>query len=120
MQSPEEIAVPLIVFSTLTAIIGLLLWYQLTKKREFLRFLSKQSEITPSAINALGRQYFSQRNDRRKAVFLILIAFALWSFSFIVEFPHRGNLDLNEAIYGLGLFPFFSGLAYLIIDRLER
>lgn len=120
MQNPEEIAVPLIVFSTLTIIVALILWYQLTKKREFLRFLSRQNTFSPSSINALGQQYFSKKNDRRRAVFLIVIAISFWCFSLIVEFPNRGNLNLNEALFGLGLFPFFSGLGYLITDWLER
>ncbi len=120
MQNPEEIAVPLIVFTTIISLVWLLLWYGLTKKREFLKFLEKQSDISPESIEALGKHYFSPRNERRRGIFLILLAVAFWGFSVVVEFPDRGNLNLNQAINGVGLFPFLSGIAFLIVDWLER
>jgi hypothetical protein len=53
-------------------------------------------------------------------VFSLLLAFAIWGFSFMADFPQNGNLDLNDAIFGLGLFPFCGGIAYLILTFVER
>ncbi|MEM9316429.1 MAG: DUF6249 domain-containing protein [Pseudomonadota bacterium] len=117
---PEEVLVPLIVFSTFVALVALILWYQLSKKRAFLRFVSKHDGISVEAIKTLGQQFFSPSSDLRRGIFLLGIALAVGGFSLAVDFPQRGNLDLNRALFGIGLFPFFAGVAHLILYRLER
>lgn len=119
-SSPEEVLVPLIVFSTVVLLVALILWYQLSKKKAFLRFVSEHDGISVDAIRALGQQFFSPSNDLRRGVFLLGIALAVWGFSLAVDFPQRGNLDLNHALFGIGLFPLFAGLAHLLLYRLER
>lgn len=120
MENSAEVLVPLIVFTSLILVLGLVLLYQFSKKRAFLRLLEKQGDIKPESIKATGSVLFSSNNDRRKGVFCVLIAFAIWGFSLLVDFHGNGNLDLNHALYGIGLFPFFGGIGYLILFLLER
>ncbi|RUO59549.1 hypothetical protein [Pseudidiomarina insulisalsae] len=115
----EGIMVPLIFFSALVLLVMLLLAYQLIKKRTFIRLLEKNSDMSPASIEAVGRYLFAPKNDQRKGVFMLVVAFAIWGFSWTAEF-RGGNLDLNDALNGIALFPFFAGVAYLILHYLDR
>ncbi len=119
-SSPEDVLVPLFVFSTIVLMTALIFWYQLSKKKAFLSFVRQHDGISVEAIRALGQQFYSPGSDLRRGVFLLCIALALWGFSLAVDFPQRGNLDPNRALFGIGLFPFFAGLAHLVLHRLEQ
>ena len=120
METNEEVLVPLIVFASFTVVIGMVLWYRIKRGQSFLRFLGDRQDVSAEAITALGDQFFSQRNDLRRGIFSLGLAFAFWGFSYAVDFPQNGNLDLNHAIVGLGLFPFFTGIAYLLLFKLDN
>ncbi|WP_416306536.1 DUF6249 domain-containing protein [Neptunicella sp. SCSIO 80796] len=120
MQGSEEVLVPLIVFTSITLIIGWILLYQFSKKQAFLRLLEKQPGLQPESIKAIGQRLFASNNDLRKGIFCVVIACAIWGFSLLTHFHSNGNLNLNHALYGIGLFPFFGGIAYLILYHLER
>ncbi|MDN7123451.1 hypothetical protein J6I90_00980 [Pseudidiomarina sp. 1APP75-32.1] len=118
-MSNEEVLVPLIVFASIVTLVGLILTYQLIKKRTFLKFLERHAEMTPESIHAIGRLFFTSHNDLRKGVFLLVTALAIWGFSLMVDFA-GGNIDLNAAINGIALFPCFAGIAYLVLAYLSR
>lgn len=119
-MSNQEIAVPLIFFSSVVILIGLILAYQLLKKRWFIKLIDKHNDMQPESIRAVGRLFFSSKNDLRKGVFLLVVALAIWGFSLVVDFRSGGNLDLNTALNGIALFPCLAGLAYLILFYFER
>lgn len=116
----EEILVPLIVFTSIVVLIAVMLAYQLLKKRQFIKLLEQHGDMQPDAIAAVGRFFFASQNDLRKGVFLLIIALAIWGFSFLVDFRSGGNLDLNQALNGIALFPCFSGFAYLLLFYASR
>lgn len=116
----QEIAVPLIFFSAVVILVGLILAYQLLKKRWFIQLVDKHNDMQPESIRVLGRLFFSSKNDLRKGVFLLVVALAVWGFSLVVDFRSGGNLDLNTALNGIALFPFLAGIAYLILFYFER
>ncbi|HEX4911876.1 MAG TPA: hypothetical protein VFV64_14050 [Permianibacter sp.] len=62
----------------------------------------------------------SSGSDLKKGVLLIAVGSGIWGFSFFADFPQRGSLDLNDALYGLGCFPFLVGLGFLLLHRLEQ
>ena len=116
MQDWEGVLVPLIVFSTIVALVGLVLHYEFRKKRAFLRHVQANQ-----AMNAdLGDNFFARGNDRRRGIFFLGSALAIFGFSLLVDFPQRGNLDLNDAINGFGMFPLMTGLGYLLLYRLDK
>jgi len=120
MNNPEGIVIPIAVFTAMLIFVGILLMYSLSKKRLFLKFIGQHDDLSPDSIKAIGKVLFSANNDMRKGVFSLLLAVAIWGFSFMADFPQNGNLDLNDAIFGLGLFPFCGGIAYLILTFVER
>lgn len=119
-MSNQDIAVPLIFFSSVVILIGLILAYQLLKKRWFINLIDKHNDMQPESIRAVGRLLFSSKNDLRKGVFLTVVALAIWGFSFMVDFRSGGNLDLNAGLNGVALFPCLAGIAYLILFYVER
>lgn len=124
MTANEEILIPLIVFSSLIILIGMLLYYQYAKKRAFINVIEKaikgKDDFTPDVISAIAMHFFSSNKDRRKGVFALLLGLAICGFSVVVEFPKNGNMDLNDALYGVALFPLLGGIGYLLLNLLDK
>ena len=123
-QEWAEILVPFISFSALIALLGLLLLYKYKKKQLFLqmveRSLTQQAPLSPETIREVASQFFSANRDLRKGIFLLVLALAILAFSYLADFPQRGNLDLNDALNGIAMLPGLLGLAFLLLAWLDR
>jgi len=123
-QEWAEILVPFISFSALIALLGLLLLYKYKKKQLFLqmveRSLTQQAPLSPETIREVASQFFSANRDLRKGIFLLVLALAILAFSYLADFPKRGNLDLNDALNGIAMLPGLLGLAFLLLAWLNR
>lgn len=123
-QEWAEILVPFISFSALIALLGLLLLYKYKKKQLFLqmveRTLQQQAPLSPETIREVASQFFSANRDLRKGIFLLVLALAILAFSYLADFPQRGNLDLNDALNGIAMLPGLLGLAFLLLAWLDR
>jgi len=123
-QEWAEILVPLIVFSALVALMGLILLYNYRKKRLFLqmveRSLHQQAQLSPELIREVARHFFSANRDIRKGIFLLVLSGSILAFSYFADFRQNGNLDLNDALNGIAIFPALLGLAFLLLARLDR
>ncbi len=123
-QEWAEILVPFISFSALIALLGLLLLYKYKKKQLFLqmveRSLTQQAPLSPETIREVANQFFSANRDLRKGIFLLVLALAILAFSYLADFPQRGNLDLNDALNGIAMLPGLLGLAFLLLAWLNR
>ncbi|WP_372628042.1 DUF6249 domain-containing protein [Arsukibacterium sp.] len=123
-QEWAEILVPLIVFSALVALMGLILLYNYKKKRLFLqmieRSLQQQLTLPPETIREVARHFFSANRDTRKGVFLLVLSASILVFSYFADFRQNGNLDLNDALNGIAILPALLGLAFLLLARLDR
>lgn len=123
-QEWAEILVPFISFSALLALLGLLLLYKYKKKQLFLqmveRSLHQQAPLSPETIREVASQFFSANRDLRKGIFLLVLALAILAFSYLADFPQRGNLDLNDALNGIAMLPGLLGLAFLLLAWLDR
>lgn len=123
-QEWAEILVPLIVFSALVALMGLILLYNYKKKRLFLqmieRSLQQQLALPPETIREVALHFFSANRDTRKGVFLLVLSGSILAFSYFADFRQNGNLDLNDALNGIAILPALLGLAFLLLARLDR
>ncbi|NRQ41458.1 hypothetical protein HRH59_02570 [Rheinheimera sp. YQF-2] len=123
-QEWAEILVPLIVFSALVALMGLILLYNYKKKRLFLqmieRSLQQQLTLPPQTIREVALHFFSANRDTRKGVFLLVLSGSILAFSYFADFRQNGNLDLNDALNGIAILPALLGLAFLLLARLDR
>lgn len=124
MEALFDALVPFIVFASLVVSLALVLRYKYRNKAELLRWIetiAKDTQaLTPDAIKELARQHLSSGSDLKKGVILIAVALSIWGFSVCVDFPQRGNIDLNDGLYGLGCFPFLVGLGFLLLHRIEK
>ena len=124
MEILFDAVVPFIVFTSLVISLALVLRYKRQNKSDLLRSIeaiAKETQaLTPDVIKELARQHLSSGSDLKKGVLLIAVAMGIWGFSFFADFPQRGNLDLNDGLYGLGCFPFLVGLGFLLLHRLEK
>lgn len=124
MEALFDALVPFIVVASLVVSLALVLRYKYRNKAELLRWIetiAKDTQaLTPDAIKELARQHLSSGSDLKKGVILIAVALSIWSFSVCVDFPQRGNIDLNDGLYGLGCFPFLVGLGFLLLHRIEK
>ncbi|GAB3020365.1 DUF6249 domain-containing protein [Bowmanella dokdonensis] len=124
INANEGILVPLIVFSSFVIALGMLLFYQYAKKRAFLGLIEKaiktREDLTPDVIKAIAGQLYASNRDLRRGLFALLLGLAICGFSVAVDFPHRGNIDLNDALYGIALFPLLSGIGYLLLHLFEK
>ncbi len=123
-QEWAEILVPLIVFSALVALMGLILLYNYKKKRLFLqmieRSLQQQLTIPPETIREVALHFFSANRDLRKGIFLLVLSGSILAFSYFADFRQNGNLDLNDALNGIAILPALLGMAFLLLARLDR
>ena len=123
-QEWAEILVPLISLSTLVAVLAVLLLYKYKKKKLFLemieRTLTQQAPLSPEAIREVAAHFFSANRDVRKGIFLLVVAVSILAFSYVADFRQNGNLDLNDALYGIAVLPGLLGLAFLLLARLDR
>ncbi|WP_397470837.1 DUF6249 domain-containing protein [Rheinheimera sp.] len=123
-QEWAEILVPLIVFSALVALMGLILLYKYKKKRLFLqmieRSLQRQAVLPPETIREIALHFFSANRDLRKGIFLLVLSASVLAFSYFADFKRSGNLDLNDALTGIAFLPGLLGLAFILLARLDR
>jgi hypothetical protein len=123
-QEWAEILVPLIFFSALVALMGLILLYKYKKKRLFLqmveRTLQQQTPLPPDTIREVALHFFSADRDTRKGIFLLVLSASILAFSYFADFRQNGNLDLNDALNGIAVLPGLLGLAFLLLARLDR
>ncbi len=123
-QEWAEILVPLISFSALVALLGLILLYKYKKKQLFLqmveRMLTQQTALPPATIREVATHFFSANRDMRKGIFLLVLALSIVLFSYLADFRQRGQLDLNDALYGIATLPGLLGLAFLLLALLDR
>ena len=123
-QEWAEILIPLIVFSALVALMGLILLYKYKKKQLFLqmveRTLSQQTPLPPETIREVALHFFSANRDRRKGIYLLVVSASILAFSYVADFKQQGNLDLNDALNGIAILPGLLGLAFFLLARLDR
>lgn len=123
-QEWAEILVPLIVFSALVALLGLLLLYKYKKKKLFLqmveRTLQQNASLSPEIIREVALHIFAANRDLRKGIFLLVLSAGILAFSYFADFRQNGNLDLNDALNGIAILPGLLGLAFLLLAWLNR
>ncbi|WP_196140696.1 DUF6249 domain-containing protein [Aliikangiella sp. G2MR2-5] len=124
MNNLEEILIPISVFISITLLFVALLIYQYKTKRMFLKTvenaISQEQPITPEVIKEVARHFYSSSKDLRKGIMLIVVTLAILIFSWLVDFPQNGAVDLNDMINGIAAFPGLFGLAYLLLHQLDK
>lgn len=114
----EDVAVPLVMFASLTVILCLFFWFRYRNRfdmQETIRLaLDKGHELSPEIIDRLGHPKASPDRDLRLAIIWLGLAVGLVLCGYAVPEP-TGNA-FRGCLAGAA-FPFAIGVAYLIIWR---
>lgn len=114
----SEMMIPITLFIGLTVVLCLFFWFRYRTRNDMqitIRVaIEKGQELSPEIIDRLGTPQAPKDKDLRLALIWIAIALAMSFLGFMI--PERDN-DAQQVFMGMASFPFFIGLAYLIMWR---
>ena len=107
-----EIVVPLGMFLTIFAIIGIVMFFRFRTRQELQLTVRAAIEsgqnLSAEVLEELMASLDSARNDLRKGIIAVAVGLAFVFFSFAI-----GEEDAEGPLLAISAFPFFIGLAYL-------
>lgn len=113
----EEL-IPITLFVGLTVVMCLFFWFRYRTRNDLQATIrtaiDKGQELTPEIIDRLGSPKAPKDKDLRLSLLWIALSLGMGVFAFMV--PDRGE-QAEQALLGIAAFPFFIGLAYLIMWR---
>ena len=113
-----EYLIPIVMFISVAAVIGLMLWFRYRSRREVQKtirhVLDKGQELNPELIDRLGHPRSGPKQDLRLAVIWLALAAGLALCGWAV--PDPTGYTLRACLAGAA-FPFAIGAAYLIMFR---
>lgn len=114
----EELWIPIVSVVGLTIILCLFFWFRYRTRGDMQATIrtaiEKGQELSPEAIDRLGNPKRSQDKDLRLALLWIALALGMAVFGILI--PDSDD-EAQQVFLGMGAFPFFIGLAYLIMWR---
>jgi hypothetical protein len=117
MQVPEEL-IPISMFIGLTVVLCLFFWFRYRMRNDMQATIrtaiDKGQELSPEIIDRLGTP--KPPKDRDMRLSLLWLAFALGMVVFGFMLPDDDN-EVQQVFMGIAAFPFFIGLAYLLMWR---
>ena len=124
MTNITEIVIPAIVFSSIVILVVLLLIYKYKVKKLFLittqQSIQTKNSISPETIREIAFQTMKPTSDIKKGLLLLGVSIAIFTGSFIADFPDNGNMDLNDLINGIAAFPGVIGIVYLLLAKFDK
>lgn len=113
-----EVMIPISLFIGLTVVLCLFFWFRYRTRNDMQATIraaiDKGQELSPEIIDRLGAPKAPRDRDLRLSLLWIAIALGTGVFGFMV--PDGGD-HAEQALLGIAAFPFFIGLAYLIMWR---
>jgi hypothetical protein len=110
--------IPISMFMGLTVVLCLFFWFRYRTRNDMQSTIrtaiDKGQELSPEIIDRLGTPKAPKDRDMRLALLWIAIALAMGVFGFVI--PDDDN-EAQQILFGIAAFPFFIGLAYLIMYR---
>ncbi len=107
-----EIVVPLGMFLTIFAIIGIVMFFRFRTRQELQLTVRAAIEsgqnLSAEVLEELMASLDSARNDMRKGVIAVALGLAFVLFSFAI-----GEEDAEAPLLAISAFPFCIGVAYL-------
>lgn len=112
----EELWIPIILFISIGAVSGLVVYFRFRVRREFQQTVrvafDKGHELTPELLQNLGGEQTTGNADMRKGLIFIAIGIGVGLFGFIL-----GEQDAVRPMLATGALPLLVGVAYLILWR---
>ncbi len=114
----SEIWVPIVLFAGLTVVLTAAIWIRY-KTRSDMQLtirsaIDKGQELSPEIIDRLGNPKPHKDKDLRSALVAIAIAIGMCVFGYMIP-----EDEATAVFFGIAAFPFFVGIAYLIMWRVS-
>ena len=113
-----EEMIPITMFIGLTVVFCLFYWFRYRTRSDMQTTIrtaiEKGQELSPEIIDRLGTPKAPKERDLRLALLWIALALALSIFGFMIP---EDEPDVWQMFLGIAAFPFFIGVAYLIMWR---
>ncbi len=114
----NEEMIPISLFIGLTVVLCLFFWFRFRTRNDvqatIRTALDKGQELTPELIDRLGHPKSPKNKDLRLALIWIALASAMAVFGTAI--PDDDN-EAQMVFIGMASFPFFLGIAYIIMWR---
>ena len=115
----ESILVPLSLFLMIAVIVWLVTHFRFRAKQELMTTMRTAIEagqpVSAQTLAELSTTLFNKRNDLRRGLVFIAVGLGFLVFGFSVD-----DSEANDVLMGLSAFPFFIGIAYLIVWFMHR
>lgn len=112
----KELWIPIVAIVAPAVVVALIIWARYRLRQDLqhtIRLaLEKGHELSPEVIDRLGHPRPTKNKDLRLGVIWMAIAAAVALFGQTVP-----DDEANTVLLGIASFPFFIGLAYMIIYR---
>jgi bacteriorhodopsin len=114
----EGLWVPIALFTGLTIVVCVFYWFRYRTRSDMQATirtaLEKGQELTPDIIDRLGAPKRPRDKDLRVALVFLAIAVGMSIFGFMIP---DDDQEVTQIFMGMASFPFFIGLAYMIMWR---
>lgn len=114
----SEVLIPITMFICILAGVGLVIYYRFRSKQELQMTLrqamSGGQNLSSEVIDELMAAMQPKRNDLKRGIILISVGLATLVFAYFMgDFTD----ELSSPLVGFSAFPFFVGIAYLLLWR---
>ena len=114
-----EILVPISMFAMIFGIVAVVMFYRFRNRQEMqttVRAVVESGQpLTAEVLEELTAALRSKSNDLRRGVLALALGFA-----FVVLANVVGNDEAYRPLLGVSAFPFFIGIAYLVLAFTAR
>lgn len=84
-----------------------------------LSLLEQGKSVTPEVIHALGEGRRQSIKDLRLGLILLGSGAAILGFTWVIELPTSGNMNLENAIAALAILPLVMGIVFIGLSKLK-
>ncbi len=115
----DEMFVPIAMFIMIFGICAVVMFYRFRSRQELQMTVRSAIDsgqaLSAEVLSELTSALHPKKNDLRRGMVFVAVGLAFVAFSFAV-----GEEDAVGPLLGISAFPFFTGIAYLILWSFNR
>lgn len=123
MNAWVEIMVPASFFIAVVVAVFIISWFRFKQRKLLakttLSLIEQGKSVTPEVIHALGEGRRQSVRDLRLGLILLGCGVAILGFTWVIELPTNGNMDLENALAALSILPLVMGIVFIGLSKLK-
>ncbi|WP_258807064.1 DUF6249 domain-containing protein [Pseudidiomarina sp. CB1] len=123
MNAWVDIMVPASFFIAVVAAVFIISLFRFKQRKLLakttLSLLEQGKSVTPEVIHALGEGRRQSIKDLRLGLILLGSGAAILGFTWVIELPTSGNMNLENAIAALAILPLVMGIVFIGLSKLK-